>query len=477
MSSLAKVLLLVVVVLAIGAGLVVWKNKVGGHGGEGMNRITKSEMELLLKDANPMMLQRLASDPEMKAKQAENLKQLLALASQARKEGLADDEAIAHELENVRAEITAVNYDREINKDKGSMPPFGFITEERVKEFWGENVQPSGISWIWQGAEKRTHEAEFQQFIDTKLALLKKTNPEMKDREITEEEMTQAKDFFAKINIYSDEYHEKEKAGQISQELKDKINLQVKLQEAQFLARLYAQKLGDKAEVTDADIDKYLAEHPELNPQEKRAKAEEVLNRAKAGEDFAKLANEFSQDPGNQNPQGEPQGGIYKDVTKGKMIPEFEAAALALEPGQIAPNLVETPYGYHIIKLERKGEVKDQAGQPSESYDVRHILITTGVKDPENPMSREMPVRDYVRTKLGEEKEKQILDEIMANNNVEVAEDYEVPEVSEEKMQQMQQQMMQQQMQMQGGAPGGDEDMPPPPAGRPTAPAKPAPKK
>jgi hypothetical protein len=85
--------------------------------------------------------------------------------------------------------------------------------EERVKEFWGENVQPTGISWIWQGAEKRTHEAEFQQFIDTKLALLKQTNPEMKDREITEEEMTQAKDFFAKIKIYANEYHEKEKAG------------------------------------------------------------------------------------------------------------------------------------------------------------------------------------------------------------------------------------------------------------------------
>lgn len=475
MSSLAKVLLLVVVVLAIGAGLVVWKNKFGGHGGEGMNRITKAEMELLLKDANPMMLQRLASDPEMKSKQAENLKQLLALASQARKEGLADDETTARELENVRAEITAVNYDREINKDKGPMPPFGFITEERVKEFWGENAQPaSGISWIWQSADKRTNEAEFQKFIDTKLALLKKTNPEMKDREITEEEMTQAREFFAKIKIYENEYHEKEKAGQVSQELKDKISLQVKLQEAQFLARLYAQKLADKAEVTDADIEKYLAEHPELNPQEKRAKAEEILNRAKAGEDFAKLANEFSQDPGNQNPQGEPQGGIYKDVTKGKMIPEFEAAALALEPGQIAPNLVETPYGYHIIKLERKGEVKDQAGQPSENYDVRHILITTGVKDPENPMSREMPVKDFVRAKLGEEKEKQILDEIVTNNKVEVAEDYEVPEVSEEQMQQMQQKMMQQQMQMQGGAPDEEGAMSPPP---PPPAAKPQPKK
>jgi hypothetical protein len=94
-------------------------------------------------------------------------------------------------------------------------------------------------------------------------------------------------------------------------------------------------------------------------------------------------------------------------------------------------------------------------------------------------MSREMPVRDFVRAKLEEEKEKQVLDEIVANNKVEVAEDYEVPEVSEEKMQQMQQQMMQQQMQMQGGAPDeeGVDAPPPPPAPKDNAPAKPAAKK
>jgi hypothetical protein len=343
-----------------------------------------------------------------------------------------------------------VNYDREINKDKGSMPPFGFISEDRIKEFWAGG-----------------HEEEFKKFIDTKLELMKKTNPEMKDREITEEEMTQAKEFYAKIKIYENEYAEKLKSGGISQELKDKIELQTKLQQAQFLARLYAEKLTEKMKVNDADIEKYIAEHPELDPKDKRAKAEEILNRAKAGEDFAKLADEFSQDPGNKSPKGEPQGGIYKDVPKGRMMPEFEAAALALEPGQIAPNLVETPYGFHVIKLERKGEVKNQAGEMAESYDVRHILIMTGVKDPENPMAREMPVKEFVRAKLEEEKEKQILNELVANNKVEVAQDYTVPEVSDEQMQQM---MQKQQMQMQ--MPQGAE---PPPAAPPQGKTQPKP--
>lgn len=390
LSNLAKGIILVAVLLAVGAGLVVWKTKVGGHSDTAsFNKITKEEMEILLKDANPMMLKRLADDPELKKQQAKNLRELLALASQAQKEGLTEEAETKQELDNIKNEIIAVSYDREINKDSGPMPPFGFIKEEQTKAYW-------------EGG----HDEEFKKFIDTKVNLLKKTNPEMKDREISEEEMTQAKDFFAKIQIYKNEYEAKSKAGEIKKEVQDKVNLQVRLQQASFLARLYTAKLEEKTKVTDEDVAKYISEHPELDPSAKKVKAEEVLTRAKGGEDFAKLANEFSSDPGNKNPKGELQGGIYKDVPKGKMMPEFEAAALALEPGQISPNLVETPYGYHIIKLERKGEGKDQSGQVSVNYDVRHILIGTGVKDPENPMSREMPVKDFVKAKLETEKQK-----------------------------------------------------------------------
>ncbi len=126
--------------------------------------------------------------------------------------------------------------------------------------------------------------------------------------------------------------------------------------------------------------------------------------------------------------------------------------------GEVADKLVETPYGFHILKLERKGAGKGADGKPSETYDVRHILITTTAKDPNNPMAREMPVADMARQTLETEKQKKVLDEIVANNPVEVAEDFDVPEVSDEKMQQM----MRQQMQMQGGA-----GMPPPGAEMP----------
>lgn len=473
MSSLTKGAIVVGLILAIGIGLLFWKDKVGAHGDGALTNISKPEMEILLKDADPMQLKALAESPEGKKKISENLKQLLAVASAARKEGLANDSNIQQELENIRTVITASIYDQKINKDnKGAMPQFGLISEDQIKEFWGENepepgafqsaMNKIGIGWITANADKRRHEAEFQKFLDSKLALARESGKFPKDKELGEEEIKQAKDDFAKIKIYEEEA--KEKAGELGEDFKHEVDLQVKLQQAQFLAGLYADKiLKEKVKVNDEDIQKYIAEHPEFDPKEKRAQAEQILSRAKAGEDFSKLANEFSQDPGNKNPKGELQGGLYKDVPKGQMVPAFEQAALALEPGSIADSLVETPYGFHILKLERKGESKDASGNPAETYDVRHILITTTIKDPTNPMGREMPVADMVRAQLEKDKQKAVLDEIVANNPVEVAQDFEIPPVSEEQMQQMmmQQQMMQQQMQQQM-QPKPSEDAPKP---------------
>ena len=98
-----------------------------------------------------------------------------------------------------------------------------------------------------------------------------------------------------------------------------------------------------------------------------------------------------------------------------------------MKPGDIYPELVPTKFGYHIIKLEKVGEAKGADGQVKRSFDARHILISTMFKDPENPAAKEMPVEDFVKAKLEKEKEEQVLEEIKANNPVEVAEDFDVP--------------------------------------------------
>jgi peptidyl-prolyl cis-trans isomerase D len=81
---------------------------------------------------------------------------------------------------------------------------------------------------------------------------------------------------------------------------------------------------------------------------EARAKAEKLSERAKKGEDFAKLANENTEDP-----SGKGNGGQLPPFSQGQMVPEFEQAAFALSVGQIA-GPIKTQYGYHVIKLTAK---------------------------------------------------------------------------------------------------------------------------
>ena len=78
--------------------------------------------------------------------------------------------------------------------------------------------------------------------------------------------------------------------------------------------------------------------------EEARSRIEDVLRRARAGQDFAALAREFSDEPGAAS-----SGGSLGTFGHGAMVPPFERAAFALSVGQIS-DIVETPFGYHVIR-------------------------------------------------------------------------------------------------------------------------------
>jgi parvulin-like peptidyl-prolyl isomerase len=93
-----------------------------------------------------------------------------------------------------------------------------------------------------------------------------------------------------------------------------------------------------------------LTANTDLPDEQKAAKhklAEEVLKRARAGEDFAELAKKYSEDPGSKD-----KGGEYI-FPRGQMAPDFEHAAFALNTNQVS-DIVTTMYGFHIIKLSEK---------------------------------------------------------------------------------------------------------------------------
>jgi peptidyl-prolyl cis-trans isomerase D len=138
--------------------------------------------------------------------------------------------------------------------------------------------------------------------------------------------------------------------------------------------------------LTDAEVEKYYTEHVkefETPRQAKgahilvrvgetggseaedkaRAKVADIIRRVKAGEDFATLAKALSEDPGTAN-----NGGDLGLVKQGEMVPQFEQALFALKKGELSPEPVRTPFGFHAIKVTdvREGgrkPLKEAAGQ------------------------------------------------------------------------------------------------------------------
>src|SRR6185312_1666186 len=102
---------------------------------------------------------------------------------------------------------------------------------------------------------------------------------------------------------------------------------------------------------------------PRPSPEAKAralAQADSIVLELRRGADFATAAKRFSQDPGSKE-----QGGSLNWFRRGVMVPAFERVAFSLKPGTIS-DPVESPFGYHIIQVERI--------QPGE-VQARHILL------------------------------------------------------------------------------------------------------
>ena len=141
------------------------------------------------------------------------------------------------------------------------------------------------------------------------------------------------------------------------QTLKDSLTIQ----------KLLESKVADRAKVTDAEVKAFYDENPRFFQQaesvrashilikvepnatpierdKKKKEIEEVLQALKNGADFGDMAMKYSADPSKV------MGGDLGYFTKGRMVKPFEDAAFALKPGELS-GIVETQFGYHIIKL------------------------------------------------------------------------------------------------------------------------------
>ncbi|MER2029243.1 MAG: peptidylprolyl isomerase [Solibacillus sp.] len=168
----------------------------------------------------------------------------------------------------------------------------------------------------------------------------------------------------------------KEQYGESYESVLAQSNLTEETLKTNIRFTLLQEKALKDVEVTDEEIEKYYNQaSQELNARhilvEDEETAKEIKAKLDAGEDFAKLAKEFSADPGSGA-----QGGDLGWFTVGTMVPEFSDAAYALEIDEISEP-VQSEHGFHIIQVTDKRDVKDYGKLEDKKEEIRDAIATT----------------------------------------------------------------------------------------------------
>lgn len=200
------------------------------------------------------------------------------------------------------------------------------------------------------------------------------------------------------------------------------FQLQWRLFQANLVGNEVLSKLQETAKPSDEEIEAYYKAHPEefeeykashilisttpatappdaktpFKPPteaEARAKAENIIKQLQGGADFAKLAEQYSDDPGSKK-----QGGDLGYFREGMMVTPFFEAVKALQVGSFSTAPVQTQYGFHIIKL----------------FDKR-------------PKPLDEPTKREIAEKLRQRKVESKLDELVARYGIVVPGDFTVP--------------------------------------------------
>lgn len=97
-----------------------------------------------------------------------------------------------------------------------------------------------------------------------------------------------------------------------------------------------------------------------------------LAQRARTGDDFAELANSYTEDPGNTDANGQQLGGDLGWFSKGQMVAPFDEAVFKMKPSEVS-DPVETPYGLHVIKVDSLKYAEN--GKDVAQVKARHILL------------------------------------------------------------------------------------------------------
>lgn len=181
------------------------------------------------------------------------------------------------------------------------------------------------------------------------------------------------------VQQIKDDYREDIRENMLSSRMRGKITENIKITPAE-VKQYFEEMSKDSLPYFNATMEiKQIVMKPKVSDLQKELalkKTKELLERLKKGESFDLLASLYSEDIASAQ-----QGGLLDWVPRGTFVKEFEAAAFKLKDGEIS-DIVETPFGYHIIQMvERRGDM----------IQVKHILI--------RPKSTSADI-EYARLKL-----------------------------------------------------------------------------
>jgi len=168
-----------------------------------------------------------------------------------------------------------------------------------------------------------------------------------------------------------------QKAKEEGLDKREDIRRRLKNVEDRVLLETMVQELQkDRIAVSDEEVKEYFEKNEEkfTNPAQvrvshilvkRKAEAKSIQNELREGANFEKLARKYSIDSITA-----PRGGDLGYISRGEMIPAFEDVAFALENKNDISGIIETPFGYHLVKLTGKKQMRNKT-QEEIDYEIR----------------------------------------------------------------------------------------------------------
>jgi hypothetical protein len=409
--------LVTLAVLAV-SGFAIWRAfderaKAAKIESEILKGLTEKQLADVLKSeaaADRKAIAALKENAEKRQMFLQGMRETLALAAQARREGFADNEKFKINLEYKEKLLIADLYQVKLSEGKDK---FFVVPEEELQAVWKNP------------ANEKHFQTDMRVLREIRLSGERARGNNYPIPALAGDALGKARKNWARTKILSEmAQNDKEFINQPA------IPLRFKILEAGILANDYLREnLTTKINAGEAEINDYLKTHPEYDVKKKLEKAGIVLTKVKAGEDFEKLAKEYSEDRGSLE-----RGGLYEDVRANVLWQEVEQAALKLQPGEITDFLVESELGFHIVKLVKKNNPQKE-DKSDLRYSVRHIVVQKKFEEPGDKIpgipKPFLNPQEIARAEVEKTKRKKFIDEIINQNPISLPKDFAVvlPEI------------------------------------------------